>query len=361
MKITRITGLEVSVPPQPVPGHSPHNRPYFLLRLETDNGLVGGAISRPNGTPLLSFIEMIAPYYLGKDPLMRVAASAELEQAHKPNFLALRPTVSLFDVAMWDIAAKHACLPLYRMLGGARTRVPLMPMIGNFIGERNIESVKDEAKELLDQGYRRFKLPIVGNVKFEVRYVEEIFKLVDGQLSVDYHWSFLNYNAALTACRTLDDLGLHFIEDPFPAQFVDLTCRLATELKTPVAAGEDMTSFDDIRRAANELGLYRLDATRCGGITGSIKALTMTDAQGRSAVPLTSPELHAQLAGAFPSIEAVECIHRGERATPEAILARPMQVEDGHVRIDDEPGAGWHFDWEIVARHTVGTTELAAG
>jgi L-alanine-DL-glutamate epimerase-like enolase superfamily enzyme len=360
MKITRILGLEVSVPPQPVLGHTPQNRPYFVLRLETDAGLIGAAISRPNGTPLLSFIKMLAPYYLGKNPLMRVAATAEIEQAHKPNFLALRPTVSLFDVAMWDIVAKHAKLPLYRMLGGARTKVPLMPMIGNFINERNIDSVKDEAKELLDQGYRRFKLPIVGNVKFEAKYVEEIFKLVDGELSVDYHWSFLNYNAALAACRTLDDLGLHFIEDPFPAQFVDLTCKLAGELRTPMAAGEDMTSFDDVRRAVSELGLYRLDATRCGGITGTIKALSIADVEGRAAVPLTSPELHSQLAGAFPAIEAVECIHRGERATPEAILSRPIQVADGFVRVDDEPGAGWHFDWEAVAKHTVDTTELTA-
>lgn len=360
MKITRILGFEVSVPPQPVSGHAPQNRPYFVLRVETDTGLVGAAVTRPNGTPLLSFIKMLAPYYLGKDPTMRVAASAEVEQAHKPNFLALRPTVSLFDVAMWDIATKDAGLPLFRMLGGARTKVPLMPMIGNFINERNIDSVKDEAKELLDQGYRRFKLPIVGNVRFEEKYVEEIFKLVDGELSVDYHWSFLNYNAALAACRTIDNLGLHFIEDPFPAQFVDLTCQLAGELRTPMAAGEDMTSFDDIRRAVTRLGLYRLDATRCGGVSGAVKALSIADIQGCAALPLTSPELHSQLAGAFSTIEAVEIIHRGERATPEAILTRPIRVEDGFVLIDEEPGAGWHFDWDAVAKHSVETIEFNA-
>jgi L-alanine-DL-glutamate epimerase-like enolase superfamily enzyme len=360
MKITRILGFELSVPPQPVPGHSPVNRPYFLLRLETDVGLVGGAITRPNGTPLSSFITMLAPYYLGKDPTLRVGAAAEVEQAHKPNFLALRPTVSLFDVAMWDIAAKHARLPLFRMLGGARTKVPLMPMVGNFINERNIDSVKDEVKELLDKGYCRFKLPIVGNVKFEAKYVEEIFKLVDGKLSVDYHWSFSSYNAALAACRTIDDLGLDFIEDPFPAQFVDLTCQLAQELRTPMAAGEDMTSFDDIKRAVTKLGLYRLDATRCGGVSGAIKALSMADAQGCAALPLTSPELHSQLAGAFSTIEAVECIHLGERATPEAILSRPMRVEDGFVQIDEEPGAGWHFNWDAVTKHSVESTDLKA-
>lgn len=360
MQITRILGFEVSVPPRPVTGHSPQNRPYYLLRLETDTGILGGAISRPNGTPLLSYIEMIAPYYLGRDPLMRTAASSDLEQLHRPNFRALRPTVSLFDVAMWDIVAKHAKLPLYQLLGGSRTKVPLMPMIGNFIAERSIESVKDEAKELLDQGYLRFKLPIVGNVKFETKYVEEIFKLVDGQLSVDYHWSFLNYNCALSACRTLDRMGLHFIEDPFPAQFVDLTCRLSRELQTPLAAGEDMTDFDDIKRAVNELGLYRLDATRCGGVTGAIKALSLADIQGCGVVPLTSPELHAQLAGAFSVIEAVEFIHRGERATPAAILTRPMNVEQGHIHLDDEPGAGWHFDWDAIAKYTVATTEMTA-
>lgn len=360
MKVKRIVGIECSVPPEQVPGHNPQNRNYFLLRLETDSGLVGGAISRPNGTPLLHFIEMVAPYYIGTDPLMRVATGRALENAHKPNFLALRPVASLFDVALWDILAKQAELPLFQLLGGTRATVPVMPMIGSFFHERSIASVKDEAKELLDQGIKRFKLPIVGDVKVEEKYVEEIFKTVDGQLSVDYHWSFNSYNRALAAARTIDDLGLHFIEDPFPSHLVELTCDLQLELKTPVAAGEDMTDFADIERAVNRLGMYRLDATRCGGVTGAIKALSLAEIRGCGALPLTSPELHAQLAGSYDGIEAIEFIHRGERATPAAILTRPMVIKDGSVHIDEEPGVGWHFDWDKIDQYAVASRVMVA-
>ncbi|MHA6692503.1 mandelate racemase/muconate lactonizing enzyme family protein [Devosia sp. A449] len=360
MIVSKIHGIECSVPPVDIPYGTQRERTYFVLRLETDDGIVGAAITRPNGTPVLDFIKMAAPHYLKSDPALRRATTAKYEKSFRPNAIALQPVISLFDVALWDIAAKQAQLPLYGMLGGHANKVPAMPMIGSHMDSRDIDSLADEAKELMDQGFTRFKLPINGDIETEYTYLERLVPLVKGHMSVDYHWAFGTFNAALKACRSIDDFGLQFIEDPFPAHLVDMTCRLQGKLKTPLAAGEDMTAISEIQRAVTELGLFRLDATRCGGVSGAIRAMSLVEAAGCTALPLTSPELHAQLAGAFSAIEAIEFIHRGNMATPQTILKRPLTYSDGHAVLSDEPGAGWSFDWDRVEACAINKVELLA-
>ena len=106
-------------------------------------------------------------------------------------------------------------------------------------------------------------------------------------------------------------------------------------MKTPIAAGEDVFGANVFLDLVSGIGLLRVDATTCGGVTGALQAIAIAAATGRTVFPHVFAPLHVHLACAFPNVEAAEFIPESSGADPLSALllklSRGAQWDDEAV------------------------------
>jgi L-alanine-DL-glutamate epimerase-like enolase superfamily enzyme len=277
------------------------------------------------------------------------------------NFVNGRPTfikaASLIDIALWDLSAKSVQLPLFKLLGGIREKIPVMAVAGYYLDQRTIEDVSREVGELAQEGYSRIKVMILGNdLAFDERFVRSAHAQASQQLCVDAHWAWRSLADAYRTCRALDEIGLRFIEDPFGPFQASLTGELQRMLRTPLACGEDAPDTGALLKLAEDVPILRIDATTCGGVTAATGIIETADLMGRTVLPHVFLPIHAQLAGALSAVEAVELIPEESGACPMfELLERRPNISNGILSIDMEPGAGLDLRWDVVERYATKT------
>jgi L-alanine-DL-glutamate epimerase-like enolase superfamily enzyme len=320
----------VAVPlPRPIRlrGRTIDEREYVVVRIEMEGGLEGAAIGYTRGFPVgEAFARGLPPD--GDDP-----ASVRAR--------------SLVEIALWDAAARRAELPLWRLLGAARARVPILAVGGYFIEERTLADVQAELRQLVEDGFRHVKVHA-----HEPRLVASLRDAVpdEAEFSVDLGMRFRDLAEAREACRPLDGLGLAFVEDPFPPELPELTRALADELETPVAAGEDAVGATALLELARAADVARVDATASGGIEAVAAAARAAARDGKPTITHAFVELHGQVAGGLAEISLGETIPYETGANPvDRLLAETQRVEHGELVLSERPGNGLRFDWEAVA------------
>ena len=360
MRITRLLIAECSIPlPRPM-RLGPvliTTRDFVAIRLFTDDGFVGDAIGYPRGSALFDEVRFIAPHFLGKDAFSRRNNWEQAAGRLVNTRAAMLRALSLFDIAQADIVARALHQPLYKLHGGYRDTVPVMAVAGYFLADRSIDDVVREVSALFDQGYARAKIMLAGNdPAFDQRFAKAVNDIAPGQIAADAHWSWNSVAQALATCRLLDDIGLVFLEDPFGAHRNGFLSALSRELRTPLAAGEDMPSAEALLALTGTVKVLRVDATTCGGFSAALAVSEAAGLSGCAVLPHVFTSLHAQLAGACPAIEMIEHIPVETEADPLGLLLlRPLDIKDGMLRIDPEPGAGMALDWTAV-EHYAGRT-----
>ncbi len=328
-------------------------RDYTLLRIRTDSGVDGFACGVARGTPLLAALESMATELLGKDALSRNALMSELRTANVPGRAALVRAHSLVDLALWDVSAKVAGLPLHLLLGGFRERVPAVAVAGYLLDVRGEDAIVEEVRGLREQGFDQIKLMIGARApEWTRRFLVRCFEAVgsQGRLALDVHYSSPSVADALALARVLDDLGIAFLEDPFPPTHHRWYRALATATRLPLAAGEDVVDAQGYADLVEAVRILRIDPSSCGGIDPALSGLRLAEANGVRVFPHGFPWTNAQLAGAFDVIDRVEItapLDNGDRFGE--LLAEPgFSVANGAVVLDREPGTGTRLDWAAV-------------
>ena len=328
-------------------------RDYVVLRIRTDQGCDGYGIGFRGGTQIVETLTALIPSLLGRDPLMRRETVMSIEEAMVPGRTTVQRALSFVDLALWDIAAKSAGLPLYRLLGGFRQQIQTLAVAGYSYAERGNAAVVNEVLALAESGVSMIKIMLAGqDAAADAAYVTEIARALGHRatLVVDAHWSWRTLPAAMATCARIDDLGLGFIEDPFLPQQWRLTAELRSKLKTPLAAGEDTLDLNGFMDQIGSIDVLRVDATTGGGITGASAALSLASAFGRMVVPHGFPFIHGQLACSYPAISAVEYIPYETEADPIDILFEsPPSLANGIYVVSESPGIGLALDWTAVA------------
>ena len=325
-------------------------RDYVVVRIRTDSGVDGYSVSYARGTPLPEALAILGQKTLSQDALLRRRIVHSLQQNFIPGQASFVRAISAIDIALWDIAAKVANLPLYRLLGGFRKEIPLAAVAGYFPETRSNESLETEIKGLVDEGYGLIKMCLPGvDPTDDAKLIERLVKAAsDARLAVDAHWMWSDLNTARYACNLLDDLGLDFIEDPFAPNLWRLTAELRDNLQTPLAAGEDVTNAAGFQDLLKSVDVLRVDATASGGVTGALSAINLAEVSGRTVLPHVFLPLHSHIVAASPAATFAEFTTDPQIDPYVRLLNKPVNVTGGKMVMDDEPGNGWQVDWEAA-------------
>ncbi|GAA1693342.1 mandelate racemase/muconate lactonizing enzyme family protein [Kribbella yunnanensis] len=265
--------------------------------------------------------------------------------------------IAAIDIALWDLKAKRAGLPLAKLLGAHRDSVRAYNTSGGFL-HASIDEVRSRAAQSLADGIGGIKLkvgqPDSRSDLERVRAVREhLGDAVPLMVDANQQW---DRPTALRVGRSLEQFDLVWIEEPLDAYDAEGHAQLAAALDTPIATGEMLSSVGEHVRLieARAADIIQPDAPRIGGITPFLKLATLADHAGLQLAPHFAMEIHLHLAAAYPREPWVEHF---EWLNP--LFNERLETVDGRMLVPDRPGLGFTTS-EQCAAWTVDSCEFGS-
>jgi D-arabinonate dehydratase len=353
-RVTRVEAWNCEVPmPWPVRlGSVVYNtRDFVVVQLTCDDGLSGRAVGYSRGTPLLEAVRGMAPFVGMLNVAEPEQAQAELSGLLLSGWAQFVRAASLIDIALWDVKAQAEELPLHRLLGAELSDVPVMAVSGYFSDVRSQDELVEEAIEF-DRAGMGAKLILGGyDSEWDQRLVHRIREALSPgtEIGVDFHARWRDPEEAASYFAPMDELGLRFIEDPFPGFDWRAMRDLANRIKTPVAAGEDVIGYSALLDLLESVKYLRLDATASGGVSTALKAINAAADRGAVVAPHVFPYIHAVLCAAHEAVANIEVITASVGADPmDRLLTDADPIRNGRWVLDDEPGLTLPLDWTAI-------------
>jgi L-alanine-DL-glutamate epimerase-like enolase superfamily enzyme len=245
------------------------------------------------------------------------------------------------DIALWDIVAKAAGLPLWQLLGGARSSS--LPIYNTHAGWLNysIAQLKDEANALLDRGYTALKMKVgLSDSREDYRRVRAVREAIgdDILLMVDANqkWDLLQ---ARNAVRLLADLNLGWVEEPLHPDDIPAHRALKASTSIPIALGEQVYSTHAFRDylVQQAVDVVQVDVCRIGGITPWLEVAALANAHGIRVCPHCGDlmQVHQHLVRAIANHWLLEVIPLWELGP----FKHQIRIEHGMCLTPTEPGA----------------------
>ena len=369
-KIVRVEGLMVDLKPKvkrvdAIQSFVSQETP--IVTITDSDGATGTGYSYTIGTGGSSVMRLLAdhlaPRIIGRDADMIEAIWHELEFLTHATTIGAITAIALaaIDTALWDLRARKQGLPLWKLAGGARDRVPLYTTEGGWL-HIETQALVDDALDAKSKGFRGSKVKIGrphGSEDFA--RLSAVRKAVgDGyEIMTDCNQGF-SVDEAIRRAERLRELDLAWIEEPLPADDIDGHVRLSRSTATPIAIGESLYSIRHFREYMQKGGcsIVQVDVGRIGGITPWLKVAHAAEAFDMPVCPHFLMELHVSLVCAIQNGKYVEYIPQLDELT-----GRRMEIVDGHAVAPSQPGLGIDWDWDAVKHRSVAefTREITQG
>ena len=317
---------------------------FLFAEIRTEGGLEGVGFSyciRAGGAAQFAHAREVAPDLIGEDPndIARLWTKLVWSGASVGRSGASTQAIAAIDVALWDLKAKRAGLPLAKLLGAHRDSVRCYNTSGGFLHE-TIEQVKDNATRTLENGVGGIKikvgLPDSAEDLRRVRAVRE--QLGDGvpfMVDANQQW---DRPTAMRVGRRLEEFGLVWIEEPLDAYDAEGHAQLARALDTAIATGEMLTSVAELSEfiRLGAVDIIQPDAPRVGGITPFLKLAALAEHRNLQMAPHFAMEIHLHLAAAYPHETWVEHF---DWLYP--LFDERLEISGGRMHLSDRPGLGF--------------------
>ncbi|WP_280517801.1 L-talarate/galactarate dehydratase [Falsirhodobacter halotolerans] len=325
---------------------------FLFCELKTEQGFEGVGYSyskRAGGRGQYAHACEIADALLGEDPsdIARLWEKMNWAGASVGRSGLATQALAAFDIALWDLKARRADLPLAKLLGAHRDSVRCYNTSGGFLS-MEIAEVKDRVTAALDQGIGAIKLKVgQPDPMIDLQRIEAIRAHVGGNvpLAIDANQQW-DRTTALRFGRIAEQFNLTWIEEPLDAYDAEGHAMLAAELATPIATGEMLTSVAEhwelIRH--NAVDFIQPDAPRVGGITPFLKICALADHHKLQLAPHYCMEIHLHLTAAYGREPWVEHFEWSE-----AMFEHRLEVKDGRMIVPNRPGLGLTLSGQMRA------------
>lgn len=306
MKIIDITTEEYRWPrAKPITNgmHTYTHSGLALVKIETDEQITGIGLGG-GGRIGRATIEHLTPHLIGEDPL-------DVERLwHKmwvPKLIGRRGmttrAISAIDIGLWDLRAKVAGLPLYKLLGGYRDRVPTYVAGGYYEEGKGLKELAQEMVSNVEMGARAVKMKVGAvPIREDVERVKAVRDAVgpDVKVLVDANCAYRAYEAVQLA-RRIEEYDVFWFEEPVPPDDYAGHRTIAAATTIPIATGENEYTrygFRDLI-AQNAVAILNADAKILGGVTEFMKVVALAQAHDLDMAPHGSQDIHVHLVAAI--------------------------------------------------------------
>jgi L-alanine-DL-glutamate epimerase-like enolase superfamily enzyme len=339
-----------------------------VLRLTAASGLqgiAGAAMITPHEFDRSAgeALRTVLPDVIGKSPAereglwhrMRNLGTPMVPQAH-----------SLVDIALWDMAARHAKVPLYQLLGGARAKIlsyASTPLLADdtayidYVGERHAE------------GFRAVKFHCWCVPERDLPMCEAVHRHFEGKdlalmLDVEQRYELFG---AIRVARRLGELGFRWFEAPLVDTDIEGYRQIKRASTVPIIAAGN--TWLDLQMLAQAIKLdcwssLRVDATICGGITPIRKVMALAEAHGMNVEVQCWGYTLTQAANLHVMLAYGNCTYF-EQPVPypafEYAATDPIRTDrEGYVHAPPGDGLGVGLDWPSIENASILKFEIRA-
>ena len=326
-------------------------RDILICDVETAGGVTGMGylfLFRPGMKSIATCLEeCIIPRVKGKDATAIEAIWRDLWTATmtygRGGIAAM--AMSALDIALWDAVGKRAGLPLHRLWGHYRSKIPVYGS-GCWRGAGG-DGMIEKALHYVKQGYKAIKMQVahIGDLNTDLANVRRMREAlgpdIDIMIDVNMGWTA---DVAIQMGRKFQDYDVYWLEEPVvPDDFAGYL-RIAEALDLRVVGGEThFTRFDLKPFFENpRLPILQPDPMR-GGLTDLRKIATIADTWGMTIAPHLFPELNVQLLASIPNGLWIE-----DMVLSDDLWIDPVPVMKGIITAPERPGHGLAFKPEIL-------------
>jgi L-alanine-DL-glutamate epimerase-like enolase superfamily enzyme len=329
---------------------------YLFVRINTDGGVSGWGEATPttmitgdtqaiNSAAAASLAKLI----LGKDPLDIEARVTEMGR-----FLAFNSGVrAAFDIALYDLAARVAGLPLYAFLGGGKRQLET----DMTIGLNEPAKMAERALELKRSGVSAIKVKLGTSADEDVERINRIREAIGDELPLrvdaNQGWDF---PTAVTVLRRLESAGIEYCEQPIAHWNYDGFRRLRERVSIPIMADESVFDHHDAFKltAGGCCDYLNIKLAKSAGIHTALKINAVAEASGvacmlgcmmETRLALTAA---AHLVSARPNIRYADL--DGHFELKEDPIVGGARWDGGTITLPDEPGIGAEVDPAFLER-----------
>ena len=333
-------------------------RGLIFVEIKTDQGITGyGVTGYSLHQPANDFINLeLAPFLRGKDPLLTEGIWDQMFWTfnQRAQTGVWSSGVSAVDIALWDIKGKALGQAVWRLLGGAKNRVPAYVTFG--FPEYNQEELVEAAKMWVAKGHDKIKMVVAvdsyreGRDKGPADGPEEDAARVHAvreavgekiELMIDANYLF-HFHHALRLCKMCEPDNISWFEEPVLQNDALLLANLRRQTTIPIAAGQNEghrfrhreflihQAVDFLQPNVVHGGGY----TECAKVAGMAQAFNIPIANGGG-----WPHHNMHLQAAMANGTRVE-FHYIMWTIGEKIFKDPPRPAGGWVTLPDTPGLG---------------------
>lgn len=325
-----------------IAGHSINAASNFIVRIETDNGIVGYGCAAPaeevtgeTGTLCHEVLDGVLQSHVRNATLEADPSDLVLK------LLALAPgapaACAAVDIALWDIASQAAGKPLAEVLG--RLRPPMSTSVT--IGICDAQQTLMEADSWIEKGFRVLKIKTGENVADDIVRLRQLRAHCGKhvELRVDANRGYTLAEARSFLQQT-SDLDIEFLEQPLAADDLAGSATLTAESEIPVLADESVVSIADAERVIRQSAAsgINIKLMKCGGLSAARRIHDHARAAGLSVMLGCNDESRISIAAALHFSLAMPGV-------------RYIDL-DGHMDLADDPASdGFDIDNGIMQLH----------
>lgn len=355
MKISKITTYSV---------HANQFRNFNYVRIDTDEGIhgVGELFCVGADSCVREMTEYVSEWVLGQDPLDRERIQKRiLNYSRFPGGAVLHTVASAIDLALWDIAGKAAGLPVYKLLGAVRDKVPVYC---HAYGRDSKAALEQLLPKVEKYGYRACK-NMVSSLGYEPngRAEREIVEMFDGmrrelgddfEIGIDMSSRIYEPIQAKRCIQAIEEYRPFFAEEPIRPENMENWAEIGAGRNVPIATGEQIFTIWDYERLLklHAVDILQPDILLAGGFTGMRKIAAMAEPSFRVISP------HNPLSPLANCINVHFCMctynttylenEPKEEGMDKELCTRVLHVKDGFIVPSQEPGWGMDLNYEFL-------------
>jgi L-alanine-DL-glutamate epimerase-like enolase superfamily enzyme len=324
-----------------------------LVFIHTDEGITGVGAGRS-----VQDVEILKPVLIGQDPmcheLLRDSMYNGVFRGHK-----YVESISTVDIALWDLKAKVAGLPLYKLLGGRRKKLECYVAGGYYAEDKTIADLQTEMENYLSWGVKAVKMKVGGLTPFEdALRVKAVREAIGSKckLLIDANEAW-KWDESVEFAKRVEEFFPFWFEEPCSHTNLEGFRQLHAHTVIPLAAGESVTSKYEQRDLIDSgaISFVQPDAVLCGGVTEVVKIGAYADTHNIWIAPHGIQQVHVHLNCAMPNATITEFYPpQFDRLVYDA-YKHPVKINaDGTISPPENPGASFDIVPEALAPYRVG-------